>query len=109
MMDLLDQEPFGIIFIGPPGFFAAWMVTPNNYLIDRESAELLGLYAVHAGASDYRTFPLEERQKAKAIRCSQEAHGQPCFITKEELTALQQILLDCGGLPFASHQPLDRR
>lgn len=101
-------QPFGLIFVGPPGAFAVWLVTPDDRLLDREVAELIGQYAVRAGAADYRLFPLEGEQRERAIFQSSMAHGDPMFVDESALFGLQELLNDCGGLPSASHQPLTR-
>jgi hypothetical protein len=100
------SQPFGLIFVGPPGVFAVWLLTPDERLLDREAAERIGQLAIRAGAADYRPFPLEGEQRMWALNRSSAAHGSATFIDDDSVPGLQQFLTNCGGVPLDSHQPL---
>jgi len=93
---------FGIIFCGPPGKFSTWIVTPDGKLMTRETVELLGLLAVHAGAADYRVFPLDDADLRRAVDLSISAHGTQCCVGVEDFAPFGEMLRPVDGIPASS-------
>ena len=96
------KQLFGIIFCGPPGQFSVWTCTPNGHLMDRNHVEVVGQLAARSGATDYRIFELEEADTAKALDRSQATHGKPTYLSADQFSELEHLLLHSDGVPSTS-------
>lgn len=92
------REAYGVIFCGPPGKFSVWEVTPDGNLMDRATVEALGQMAVHAGAVDYRPFPLEDVDVTTFSRSS----GR--FLSTEDAVRYADIFRRYAGLPAVNER-----
>jgi hypothetical protein len=91
-----DRMAYGIVFVGQPGQFSVWQLTPQGELMDRDAAERLGQMAALAGAADYRVFPLDPVQSVG---------DRAGFVGMESLTHYDEILVASSGIP-PSTQPV---
>lgn len=81
---------YGIIFVGPPGQFSIWEVTPGGERMSREGVEVLGQMALRAGAADYRVFELE---------LEGEARNASIFASPERLNRFEDLMRQTRGVP----------
>jgi hypothetical protein len=82
-----DEQPYGIVFVGPPGEFSVWTETPHGDLMNREAVEQLGQIASLAGANDYRVYPLDSTPDGAR------------FIPAGDATKYESLIVACGGVP----------
>jgi hypothetical protein len=93
------KQAYGIVFCGPPGQFGIWTAAPEGLLMDREHVELLGQLAARCGASDYRVFELDSKQRVEAIKRSCAVNGQATFLAADQIGNLERILEASRGVP----------
>ncbi|HZT95910.1 MAG TPA: hypothetical protein VFB34_03635 [Chloroflexota bacterium] len=102
------KAPYGVVFCGVPGQFSVWTVAPGGRLLDRETVELLGQMAVRSGASDYRTFPLEQPSLDEAARLAPTAMENIWVSSGENLAQLLEHVRAHGGVPPPAGSPGSR-